>query len=321
MPLGARTILDMMESGEYNLLRNRVGSVLLISFCNLPQPQRSGALLYDSYGSATRWIDVGAMGLVSGSTGLSQNRSHVFLLSHVEGKDVLSMLEKATLKPVLSQELHEVRDAHSLCVTDTHIFVVSTGTDEVVRYDLNTNGCSQPNVIWQATNKKCDTHHLNSIVLHRDELIVAGLGPKPAELWSSATKGYIFNISQNRLIKEGIYHPHSLCVLNDDVYYCESVTQTWCSLDGTVHCSVNGYARGVCFVDQHTVVIGTSLGRQVSKSTRILNNPADHGELAGECGLTVYHRDTNQHESISLSQFGTEIYDICHFSPEYMKES
>lgn len=299
-----------------DVLLNRRQALFLVSFCNLPHPQQSGVLRYGLSGSATRWIDVGVPGLVSGSTGIAQSRSHVFILTHIEGNTFLSMLDKDTLKPVFSHLLHEVVDAHSLCVTDTHIFVVSTGTDEVVRYDLNTNGCSQPNVIWQATNKKCDTHHLNSIVLHRDELMIAGLGPKRAELWSSATKGYIFNISQNRLIKEGIYHPHSLCVLNDEVYYCESVTQTWCSLDGTVHCSVNGYARGVCFVDQHTVVIGTSLGRHVSKSTRILKNPADPGELAGECGLTVYHRDTNQHERISLSQFGTEIYDICRFSSE-----
>ena len=45
----------------------------------------------------------------------------------------------------------------------SHLYVVSTGSDEVFRYDLGPTGLSNPVVIWQAQRLDTDTHHVNSI--------------------------------------------------------------------------------------------------------------------------------------------------------------
>jgi hypothetical protein len=92
----------------------------------------------------------------------------------------------------------------------------------VFRYDLGPPGLSNPIVVWQASNFETDTHHINSIAEWQGNLIISAFGPKFGTLWSSAFDGYIHDISRDRCVKTGIYHPHSLAALGDRLYYIES---------------------------------------------------------------------------------------------------
>lgn len=284
---------------------------LVISFCNLRRGQASGVVLYNLSSGTTQWIDLGANGPVNSCTGLWVDREFLYCLILREGQFYVSLIRKNGLKPIFCQPLPEVSDGHSICMFGEHLYVVSTGTDEVIRYEFAGDGFRKPEVFWKASNEKKDTHHLNSLLPINDELYVTGFGPREGELWRTATHGYIYNISIDSFVKKEIYHPHTLAQYKDRLYYCESSTQVFNSVGGDLKFSLDGYTRGICFLDEDTVVIGTSVGRKSSKSMGIVFNPADPGVVAGSCALTFCKLNAGPIKKVDLSEYASEIYDIC----------
>ncbi|MGE5251239.1 MAG: DUF4915 domain-containing protein, partial [Bacteroidota bacterium] len=222
----------------------------------------------------------------------------------------IAVLREADLSPLFFQHTPQVGDPHSILASGDCLYVVSTATDEVLSFDITDTALLNPRVVWKASDAGIDTHHVNSIVEKDGDLMVSAFGPKAGDLWSTAANGYIHNISLDRRIKEGIYHPHTLSVHDDQIYYCESHRGWFCSLEGPVF-QLNGYSRGISWCSDDLVCVGTSIGRKVSKSTGLLANPADPGEEIGQCAVTLracatgdllYQRD--------LSWFGPEIYDV-----------
>jgi hypothetical protein len=205
----------------------------------------------------------------------------------------------------------EVKDGHSVLALERSIYVISTGTDEVLCYDILENSVGNPRVVWRASDAKKDTHHVNSIAIAERDILVSAFGPKAAELWSTATNGYIHNITRDLRIKDDIYHPHSLSVRSGVIYFSDSHRNTFCTLQGERLVDLNGYTRGVTWLSDELVCLATSIGRRISKSTGLIANPADPGQLAGECSLLL--ADMNRREvlrSVDLSSFGPEIYDL-----------
>ena len=76
-------------------------------------------------------------------------------------------------------------------------------------------GVRNPVVIWRESNLRADTHHVNSIAEWKGKLIISAFGRKFGTLWSSAFDGYIHDVTRDRRIKGGIYHPHSLAPRGD----------------------------------------------------------------------------------------------------------
>ncbi len=81
-----------------------------------------------------------------------------------------------------------------------------------------------------------------------------------------------------------------------------------------------GYVRGL-LVQSDVLCMGISRGRRRSKSTaKIVDNPADPGELTDRCGVLVYHtREGRLSESspagwIDLGVYSNEIYDLLTLS-------
>lgn len=296
-----------------SLFKTRAHRKLLIAFCNLSAPRDSGVLLYDVDSGKTQWVNMGFSKLISSCTGLWVDDKFIFSLFQAEGISNISVINKGSLKPVFCQTLEEVKDGHSICVLGNKLYVVSTGSDEVLRYEFTGKKVLKPEVFWKASDEKKDTHHLNSIIPFKKEIYVSGFGSKEGELWDTAIHGYIINISANKCVKKGIYHPHTLAVLDDKVFYCESSTQTFYSIDETIKFSLDGYTRGICFIDNKTVAIGTSIGRKSSKSTGIVHNPADPGVKAGTCAITFFNIESGSSWKRDLSQYSSEIYDISIF--------
>jgi len=222
----------------------------------------------------------------------------------------IAALRQNDLSPLYCQELPEVKDGHSILALDAKIYVVSTGSDEVICYDLLENKLSNPRIFWRASNSGTDTHHVNSIIKTGDELFVSAFGPKTGPLWASAKNGYVHNITTDRRVKSGIYHPHSLSAKHGQLYYCESSTRSFCSMNGPI-LKLEGYSRGIGWLNSEIVCIASSMGRRISKSTGLIANPADPGELEGKCNLAI--RNIINKELIAeveLSGFGPEIYDV-----------
>jgi hypothetical protein len=195
---------------------------LLLSFCNLPAPRNTALMKLDLDSETALTVELGWKGLIKSCTGLFANHEKIYVLFESEGTDYVAGLGRVDLSPVFIQPLSEVKQGHSIFIKDTNFYVVSTGSDKVFRYDLGPPGLSNPIVVWQASNFETDTHHINSIAEWQGNLIISAFGPKFGTLWSSAFDGYIHDISRDRCVKTGIYHPHSLAALGDRLYYIES---------------------------------------------------------------------------------------------------
>ncbi|MFQ5464944.1 MAG: DUF4915 domain-containing protein [Thermodesulfobacteriota bacterium] len=293
-----------------NKLKNRRDKII-VSFCNMSKSRESGLVSYDFANSVVEWLDMGFQGGVKSCTGLWREGDNIYSLFMSEGVFYVSVINAKTLLYVFCQPLEEVKDGHSICVLGRHLYVVSTGTDEVLRYELKGDGLKGAEVFWKASDENQDTHHLNSVLPVNGDICVTGFGPKDGTLWRTATHGYIYNITSDRFVKRDIYHPHTLVEFGGRLYYCESSTQVFCSVDGLVKFSLDGYTRGICFLDNKTVAVGTSVGRKSSKSTGIVYNPADPGDKAGSCAISVHSLVSDECLKVDMSEYTAEIYDIC----------
>ncbi|MEA4909323.1 MAG: DUF4915 domain-containing protein [Anaerolineaceae bacterium] len=291
-----------------------MASYLLASFCNLPVSTFSPVLLIKTQPDEQPSIEFSPISLgyprYVTATGMARKDGKIYVMFTSEGKNCVSALREGEFNNIFNQELPEVLDAHSIHATDQHLYIVSTGTDQVLRYDLNATGLEHPSVFWEASSAHKDTHHINSIVEMDGDLYISAFGPRTGELWASATQGYIHNISRDQQVARGIYHPHSLTTRRRQLFYCDSHHGTFCSLQGPLF-YLDGYSRGIVWLSDERVAVTTSIGRKVSKSTGKFMNPADPGEKAGTCSLSIKEISTgNTILASDLSWFGPEIYDL-----------
>lgn len=288
-------------------------SRILASLCNLPQSAMSGLVLADFSTGESRLLDLGMPEKIKTCTGLALGGERVYAVG-VTAAEVhyLAVLAADTLATLYTCRLSNVRDVHSILVDDAALYLVSTGTDTVIRYDLSPEGLSNPAVAWQASGEGRDTHHINSIALWNGDVVISAFGPKTGATWSTATGGYIHNLTQNLRVAEGIYQPHSLCAANGELYYCESARGRIYAANGGC-LEVGGYVRGLAFSPTGQFAVGTSVARKVSKSSGIVNNPGDPGEPTGKCELAVCTLNTDGPKrlaELSLAAYGSEIYEV-----------
>jgi hypothetical protein len=288
---------------------------VLVSLCNLPNPSRKTVLRLElSFDGGkiikSKPVNLGFPGLINSATGLAMDPYKIFILFWAKEKFHISVLDRYKMVPIFYQELPEIKDGHSVLSTGKKLYVISTGTDEIIRYDISNNKLENPKTFWRADDAGKDTHHINSIVKMGDDLYISAFGPKSGKLWSSASNGYIYNITRKVRIKEGIYHPHSLSERNGQIYYCESSTRSFCSLDGPI-LKLDGYTRGIGWLSDKLVCISSSIGRKISKSTGLIANSADPGEIEGKSGIVIRNIENQEIVAeVDLSMFGPEIYDV-----------
>lgn len=207
--------------------------------------------------------------------------------------------------------LNLVRNVHSIAVLDGEIYVASTGNDSVVRFDPDTG----EELIWAANKNRKDTIHLNSLVWHEGDLYISAFGEKKGDLWSTADKGFVLNLTTGQKVLTSLYHPHSTYSTNEGIYCCDSSRMAIAREDGQRLVIERGYTRGLV-VSLARLYCGVSKGRITSKSTGIMNNPADPGIKAGQCAVLIYERKNHDLRGskligvANLERYGNEIYDI-----------
>jgi len=289
---------------------------VLVSFCNLPlsntHPVICLEIPFDKkkpvYYAPVAFTEINEP--IKSATGLAVNLEKVFVLFLAGDVFHVAAFRLKDFSLVYRQELADVKDGHSILVSGNAFYVVSTGTDEILRYKLDENGVHNPETVWRASDSGIDTHHINSIAEINDEIFISAFGSKTGALWSSATNGYIHNITHDICVKDGIYHPHSLSQRKGALYYCDSSRKSFCSLEKPLF-ELDGYARGIGWLSDEMVCVAASIGRRISKSTGLIANPADPGSIAGKSKLVV--RDIANQKvmaDIDLSRFGPEIYDV-----------
>ncbi len=297
---------------------------ILVSFCNLRSlPGRHALGLLNSNTMNFRMIKLPPEIPKSiGMMGLAQSSRHVFVGLQVSGgtKSAFSppgllVFDRKDFTLVNHYVFKEVRDIHSLCLSqDEHnLYVVSTGTDEVIILKLNGAAVLEERIFWrpEGQNYRQDINHINCIYEWEGDLVVSGFGEKSEkEEWNSARSGFISNISQNKIIVSGIEHPHSFVDLNGRLAYCESKKRQVCILNEECIANLSGYSRGLCYTDDK-LFIGTSASRKFSKSTRKMNRPMGLGSDGGACTVSRFStKDFKIEKTVSLKNYSEEIYDL-----------
>lgn len=233
--------------------------------------------------------------------GTSGGRIHILAVTF-DDRTSLVTVDRASDEVELSP-LPGVMDGHSVLAVDGELYAVSSGTDELVRFPLS-DGRAQPGrqTAWRASDVGRDTHHMNSLLrLDNGHMVVSAFGETPTGARADAHDGYIFDVTGNRPLATGIHHPHSVTERGGLLYYCESGSGRFCSEKGSI-INLDGYVRGVCWLSDDLVCIGTSAGRAADRR--------GHYE-ADDCAVWIV--DVNSGAVVTripLKEFGPEIYDI-----------
>ena len=297
-------------------MTSRAPEQLLVSICNVAGfPRPSCLLLLNIHVGDAEWVDVGTGDalLVSG-TGICSDDEHIYHLSIVQAGfgTMLTVLDRSSLEVVYVQSLPEVSDAHSLLINDKELFVTSTGTDEIIAFEIRAHEVVRPRLVWSATGSGLDTHHINSLTLAGDELLCSAFGSKNGDSWATAKAGYIYSITRSRRVIEGLQQPHTLLWQRGQLYFCNSQRGTVNTAEGVV-ARLDGYSRGLAFGEDGTMYASSSIGRHSSQAdgaSALFGNPSDPGTLAGRCAVVQIPPGGPFSQEIDISPYGFEIYDL-----------
>ncbi len=286
---------------------------LLISICNKAvDPQPTCLLRMDAVTQHYEWVDIGLGGdrAVSG-VGICGDESRIFHLSAIETTLAtrLSVLDRATLQVLAVQSLPEIQDPHSICRRGDEVFIASTGTDEVISYQLVGNELANPRTYWSPTNSRADTHHINSVAVADGDILCSAFGGGGAETsWRTTTEGYIYNIDRDAVVKDGLGQPHTVCPYRDELLFCNSRTGT-VETTTTILAYLAGYSRGLA-VGPSTIYAGSSFARRSKTAGDVFLNPSDEGPLRSRCALVQLPTDEDLRVEVGMTGLGYEIYDI-----------
>jgi hypothetical protein len=305
--------MKTLEAGE--------ASRCLITLARAKSPGGPAVAAWDLETKAIRIIQLPRPDLeLSFVTGAAANQSFLFLaVQIVDGLRPYFYGESFFLLVVRRQDLSfaalhplpGLRDVHSICLHEGRLYVVSTGTDEVIAFTVDGPNIARQEVAWRpvASAPREDIHHVNTLISWNGSLIVSGFGEKQGALWSSADNGFLHDITAGRRLLSGVRQPHSFLPHGGDLLFCESRSQGVRSLDG-LRVQLDGYTRGLGRVGGR-IAVGVSRGRRRSRSTDQLENWGSPGGSGGKCGVYWLSGETLAVESFTDIGFcGDEIYEI-----------
>lgn len=284
---------------------------VLVSYCARPATGH-GTLAALNAGSLELRLIEGVFGAAPDEeiAGLAADQDFVYVA--VRRPAAVIILSRSDLRVVRRHALPELENLHSLCVREDEVFLVSTGTDEVVRFRMRGARILSESLFWRPAGSavRADAHHLNGLCFFQGELHVSGFGEKMGDTWAASSNGFIRNLERNETVATGLRHPHSLLPLDDGLAFCESGRRT-VHLPGRppVH-SLPGYARGLCRVGDH-LFVGASSRRLVSRSTGKAVPQPGPDDLAGRCSVSRIALHSSSVDLMTdLSWHGGEIYDL-----------
>lgn len=248
----------------------------------------------------------------TGATGLALSDEFVFVIVSISAGQ-LAIFQRSNLALCNLIPLPGMADVHSIWHDGgSYLYVVSTGTDEVFRLRLAGATVTETTLCWRpvADGPREDRHHLNSVFGANGDVYVSGFGAKIGENWRSTVDGFVINIMTGEKVATGLQHPHTVMLLGNSLAYCDSRTSSLKFVDSSRRQQLPGYTRGICAADD-AIFVGTSLGRRVSKSTGVINNPNDPGIAVGTHAIYRLNGESLAIDQMfDLSCYGSECYDL-----------
>ncbi len=195
-------------------------------------------------------------------------------------------------------ELAGVRDPHSVVAHGDRLWVVSSGTNQVIRFTMSALGPGDAEVVF---SRGPGSHHFNGLTRHRGTLVMSAFGTSPQNARTTSSTGYLVDIDRGDRIREGLDQPHTPYSSNGVLLYCESRPSLVRSGD-RVLAQLDGYLRGLAVGPDGSMYVAESAPRPPGGTTAEDRADAAIWTLSPG-GQVVDHQP--------LAGVGVEIYDLA----------
>ncbi len=192
-------------------------SLILVSLCNVGDQTPSSLLLVDVLSWEVTPLAVAAG---AGATGLCRIGDEI-LVAYQTAESSVAVLDARTLQVRREVPLPGAHDVHSLVAWGDGVAVASSGTDEVLWYRYDGSVLVDRTVLWTAGAARRDTVHVNGLTTHGDALICCAFGARRSDtdLWSESRDGFVYDVENERVLLDGLAHPHSVTSLGAECSY------------------------------------------------------------------------------------------------------
>jgi len=147
---------------------------------------------------------------------------------------------------------------------------------------------------------------------------VSLFGPKPEGGWGTANQGKVVDVTANRVICEGLAHPHTVTAIEGAIWWLESKAgriHKFTESEGhTVFLDLPGYLRGLA-CDGSFLYVGASAKRRTSRSTGVAMEVGKDDEL--HSWLYKVALKSKEVERRRMTLWGSEIYDLAIVDPAH----
>lgn len=153
-------------------------------------------------------------------TGLWVNRNRIY--RYVRGLGLL--IGYGTNGVESLTRLSESRDVHSILVEDDEITCVSTGTNDIIWFDL----AGHIKRKWHAPGTG-DAWHLNSLFKKDGSLFVSAFGEfEQHRGWNGQSRGtgFVMNIDTLEKVVSNLHAPHNPYYIDDSWFVCDSMSNS-----------------------------------------------------------------------------------------------
>jgi hypothetical protein len=297
------------------------GAALLVTFCNV-FPLGFGLAEFSVKQGLFKWHEINTAERIGGATGAVCFRNMlVVLVQHCNSlRSSLAFLSRE-YELLKIAPLTLVSDGHSLIVHQEGLLIADTGHDRLVYAAVDGSLNVVEEVFWAITREDGVPRHLNSVARWKDGIYVSLFGPKPCTEagWHDCRAGKVVNTSSAQVVAQNLYHPHSLAVHGEYLYWLESGTGAIYQAESPCQCRVignaGGYARGILVTDD-LIFVGISAARRRAKGVGTLRIDAS-SDPHKPSGIVCIDRSNGALKNIDVSLAGAEIYDILpSFKPD-----
>jgi hypothetical protein len=297
---------------------------ILISFCNVESAAAPLLALYDaSAGQMLPLCFPEDVPYIRGITGLAQCERYIYVATQhrkatghagpTPREHFLLIFDRSDFALMTSYSFQIAHDIHSLCWLNGNLYVVSSGTDEVVEVRMKGHEVlsEEPFLRFAPHLPRGDMHHLNGICVHDRTLVLSGFGPRDGATWSSASDGFVMDIRRREVMAPNLQQPHTPTSYGSHVAFCESRRMNMGLTGRPMRRQLPGYTRGIC-VAGDDLFVATSVARTISYSTgSMVANPAPLQEASGRCTITHMHgEDLMMVSAIDVLLPAHEIFDM-----------
>lgn len=195
-------------------------------------------------------------------------------------------------------ELPGASDPHGLVVEGQHLWVVSSRTNQVIRYKMSVSGAFVSDTVFEHTD--VEPQHFNGLVRHDGGLILSALGVSGQQAHEVKSTGYLIDIERSQQIRTGLDQPHSPYSYNSSFFFCESRSSVvWRNNEPLAR--LNGYLRGLVVAADGLLHVAESAQRPRREQLTDRRPDATIWTLSSDGRVLARH---------TLVGLGPEIYDL-----------